>query len=311
MGAGVEAAVIEVLRSGWPGPGPLADRFEAAFAEYCAGSHAVALNSCTAALHLAVRLLDLEPGSEVITTPVTFVATNQVILYEGLTPVFADVEPATGNVCAKSIRRLITQRTGALMIMHYSGYPCDLDAIYQLAEEHRLPVVEDCAHATGASYRGQRIGSHHTLQAFSFQATKNLCAIDGGLLFTRSEEEAARARSLRWMGIDSSTFSRTAQLGGSNVYDVRDLGYRYAMSDLNAAIALAQLPHLDAGNARRAAIAARYTRAFAACGAVKTLARAADRVSSNHLYAILCEQRNQLAKALRARHRDGYALRAQ
>ncbi|MCB1703554.1 MAG: DegT/DnrJ/EryC1/StrS family aminotransferase [Halioglobus sp.] len=301
MADGVEAAVIEVLRSGWPGPGPLADRFEGAFADYCGGVHPVAVNSCTAALHLAVRLLDLEPGAEVITTPVTFVGANEVILYEGLTPVFADIEPDTGNICVQAIERCVTARTGALMVMHYSGYPCDLDAVYALAARYDLPVIEDCAHAAGASYKSRRIGSHAGLQAFSFQATKNLSAIDGGLLFTRSAEEAERARCLRWMGIDSSTYTRTRHPASSNVYSVRELGYRYAMSDLNAAIALAQLPHLDEGNAIRASIAARYSDAFSSTPAVRTLARANDRASSHHLYAILCERRDELAAALRAR----------
>lgn len=301
MSTGVEEAIIAVLRSGWPGPGPLADRFESAFADYCGGAHPVALNSCTAALHIAVRLLGLTPGSEVITTPITFVATNQVILYERLVPVFADVEPGTGNVCVQSMESKITERTGALMVMHYGGYSCDLDAVYALAECHGLQVIEDCAHAAGSSYKGRRIGSHNSLQAFSFQATKNLSAVDGGLLFTRSREEAERARRLRWMGIDSSTHSRTTQFTSPNLYSVSELGYRYAMSDINAAIALAQLPHLDAGNARRAAIAARYTKAFSSLESIRLLDHANDRISSHHLFAILSTHRDELAAALRTR----------
>ena len=301
MSKGVEEAVIEVLRSGWPGPGAHADQFEVAFSKYCGGTYPVAVNSGTAALHIAVRLLDLPPGSEIITTPITFVATNQVILYEGLVPVFADIEPDTGNVCTKSMESLITARTGALMVMHYGGYSCDLDTIYALADHYGLPVIEDCAHATGARYKGRHIGSHTGLQAFSFQATKNLSAVDGGLLFTRSAAEAERARRLRWMGIDSSTHARSQQPAGSNSYAISELGYRYAMSDLNAAIALAQLPHLDNGNAMRASIAARYTAAFQSLDAVSTLQRCNDRVSSNHLYAILSNRRDELAAALRER----------
>jgi perosamine synthetase len=300
MTADVEAAVMKVLRSGWPGPGPLADQFELAFAEYCDGAYPVALNSCTAALQIALRLLNLEPGSEVVTTPITFVGANEVILHEQLVPVFADVEPATGNICVSSMESRISGRTGALIVMHYGGYPCDLDQVYALAERHGLPVIEDCAHAAGARYKGRRIGSHKGLQAFSFQATKNLSAIDGGLLFCRSAEEASRARRLRWMGIDSSTYSRTMQSTGSNSYSVSELGYRYAMSDLNAAIALAQLPHLDTGNAIRASIAEHYDAAFSSLDGIKTLAHAEDRVSSNHLYAILTPDRDALAAALRA-----------
>ncbi|MCB1686968.1 MAG: DegT/DnrJ/EryC1/StrS family aminotransferase [Halioglobus sp.] len=301
MSEGVEEAIIKVLRSGWPGPGPLAEQFETAFAEYCGGKYPVAVNSCTAALHLAVRLLNLKPGREVITTPITFVATNQVILYEQLVPVFADIEADTGNVCVESMESKITERTGALMVMHYGGYPCDLDAIYALAERHGLQLIEDCAHAAGSTYKGRRIGSHNSLQAFSFQSTKNLSAVDGGLLFTRSEEEADRARRLRWMGIDSSTHARTTQPGRANRYDISELGYRYAMSDLNAAIALAQLPHLDEGNASRAAIANRYKAAFAGLESIRTLATTDDRSSSHHLFAILSTRRDELAASLRAR----------
>ncbi|MEZ5504360.1 MAG: DegT/DnrJ/EryC1/StrS family aminotransferase [Halioglobus sp.] len=302
MSEEVEAAVLEVLRSGWPGPGPLADSFETAFADYCGGNHPVALNSCTAALHIAIRLLNLKPGTEVITTPITFVATNQVILYEQLVPVFADVEPTTGNINVDSIENRITDRTGAIMVVHYGGYPCDLDAVYTLADQHNLQVIEDCAHAAGASYKGRRIGSHAGLQAFSFQATKNLSAIDGGLLFARSDNEVMRARRLRWMGIDSSTHIRTTQLGGSNLYGVSEVGYRYAMSDLNAAIALAQLPHLDEGNRFRAAVAARYDAAFSSLDSIHLLEHQQDRVSSHHLYAILSDRRDELAAALRSRN---------
>lgn len=298
MAESVFDAVADVLRSGWPGPGKIAEEFEAGFASYCGGRYPVAVNSCTAALHLAVRLLNLKPGTEVVTTPVTFVATNQVLLYEELVPVFADIESTTGNLSVQSIAERITDRTGAVMIMHYGGYPCDLDEIYALADQHGLPVIEDCAHAAGASYHGRHIGSHGTLQAFSFQSIKNLSAVDGGLLFVRNEEEVQRARRLRWMGIDSSTYDRTE--GDHSGYSVGELGYRYAMSDLNAAIALAQLECLDDGNTRRAEIVGRYEQAFADIPALQLLQRIPDRESSHHLFTLLCESRDGLAAALRS-----------
>lgn len=302
MHAGVAEAVIEVLQSGWPGPGPRAERFERAFAEYCGGKFPVVVNSGTAALHLAVRLLGLDVGSEVITTPNTFVATNQVLLYEGLVPVFADIEANTGNVCVKSMAGLVNSNTGALMVVHYAGYPCDLDAVYKLAALHDLQVVEDCAHAVGASYRNRKIGSHSGLQAFSFQSTKNLSAVDGGMLFTRNAEEAIKAKRMRWMGISSPTHERTQNGIAENSYTVEELGHRYAMSDLNAAIALVQLDHVDEGNTRRGDIAARYTSAFSSLSSVTTLHRSDDRVCSHHLYPILSIRRDELAVALRARN---------
>lgn len=294
----IEAAVA-VLRSGWPGPGPVADQFEQAFSEYIGVDHAVAVSSGSAALQIAIRLLNLERGREVITTANTFVATNEMILHEGLVPVFADIDPRTGNIDPHSIAGHVTDRTGAIMIVHYGGYPCDLDAIYAIADRHGLQVVEDCAHAAGASYNNRKIGSHAGLQAFSFQATKNLSAVDGGLLFARSKEEAGRAQRLRWMGIDSSTYSRTTGNSVANAYVVEELGYRSAMSDLNAAIALVQLEALDAGNSMRRSIAIRYDAAFSAMPGIQILQHETGRESSHHLYGILCEHRGQLAEELR------------
>ncbi len=298
MEEGVADAVAEVLRSGWPGPGPRADEFEDAFGRYCNGAFPVAVSSCTAALHLALLLLGLEPGTEVITTPNTFIATNTVMLYQGLVPVFADIEVDTGHITEATIRPKLSDKTGAILVMHYAGYPCDLDAIYALADAHDLPVIEDCAHAAGARYRGRMVGSQSGLQAFSFQSTKNLSAVDGGLLFVRNEQELQRARRLRWMGIDSSTYQRTGVSGSYNEYDVTEAGYRYAMSDLNAVIALANLRGLDRANARRAEIAGVYTAAFAGAASLRPLSRKPDRQSSHHLFPLLCEQRDEMAAAL-------------
>ena len=179
--------------------------------------HCVALNSCTTALRLALRVLDLAPGTEVVTSPLTFVSANQAILEESLTPVFADVQPDTGSLDPSSIGERLTERTGAVMVMHYGGTPCDLDEIYALAGERGIAVIEDCAHAFGASYRGRPIGSHGDLHAFSFQAVKNLPVGDGGALTVSSPDVDARLRRLRWFGIDRSTYERapTGRTAGS------------------------------------------------------------------------------------------------
>jgi perosamine synthetase len=292
-----------VLRSGWLGLGPRTVEFERAFAAYVGAPYCVGLNSATSALHLAVKLLDLPEGSEIITTPVTFVSTNHAILYERHRPVFADVEPTTGNLDVASIRRKITERTRAIMVVHVGGYPCDLDEVYALAQKHNLPVIEDCAHAAGASYKGRRIGSHggqRDVQCYSFHAVKNLPMGDGGAVVTRNEASDARLRRLRWLGIDADTYSRTGRLAYKWEYDVPEVGYKYHMNDIQAAIGIAQLARLDQDNSRRRAIAERYHRELAGVAGVQVPQYRADRQSSYHLALILAERRNALADKLRA-----------
>src|SRR5712692_4689038 len=170
---------------------------------YCVG-----LNSCTSALHLALHLLGLAPGAEVITTALTFVSTNHAILYERCKPVFADIQPETGNLDVRSVAARLTERTGAILLVHYGGYPCDLDEFYALAHERRIPIIEDCAHACGATYKGRRIGSHGDLHAFSFQAVKNLSTGDGGAITLRSPADCRRLKRMRWLGVDAETHQR-------------------------------------------------------------------------------------------------------
>jgi len=295
------AAAAEVLRSGWLGLGPRTAEFEQAFAAYVGNRHCVGLNSATAALHLAVRLLDLPEGAEVITTPLTFVSTNHAILYERCTPIFADVEPDTGNLDVSSVAARIGPRTRAIMAVHFGGYPCDLDALYALARGHGLSVIEDCAHACGAVYRGRRVGGHGDLHAFSFHAVKNLAMGEGGALVVRGEAHAARLRRLRWLGIDKDTFQRTQGEQYRWDYDVPEVGFKYHMSDLQAAIGLVQLRRLDAENARRAEIVARYRRGLVEVAGVRLLRRDPDRSSSDHLCCILAENRDGLIAKLGSR----------
>lgn len=294
------AAVGDVLRSGWPGPGPMVERFEAEFADYVGAPHAVAVSSGTAALHLALRLLDLGPGDEVVTSPVTFVGANEVILHQGATPVFADVDPDRGNLDIASVEAAIGPRTRAIIATHLGGDPVDLEELYAVADRHHLAVVEDAAHACGSTYRGRRIGSHPGTQAFSFQATKNLTTIDGGMLCLRAATDAERARRLRWMGIDRDTWSRHGDTGYRWAYDVAEVGHKYAMSDLNAAIGLAHLPLLDDANARRRAIADRYRLGLAGIDGVTVATRSEDRTSATYLCPVLAERRDAVVDALDA-----------
>jgi perosamine synthetase len=290
-------AVAEVLRSGWLGMGPVTAEFEREFAAYVGGRSCVALSSCSAGIHLALTVLDLPRDAEVVTTPLTFVSANQAILHAGLRPVFADVEPWTGNLDIEAVVARIGPRTGAILATHYGGYPCDLDALYAVAGGHGVAVVHDCAHACGAVYRGRRVGSHRGMHAFSFQAVKNLPMADGGALIVESEEHERRLRRLRWFGIDSDTHSRTGD-GYRWDYRVEELGFKYQLNDVQAAIGLAQLRWLDEDNVRRADIADRYRHGLDGLDGIELLRYEDDRRSSNHLFCVLAERRDDLVRRL-------------
>jgi perosamine synthetase len=290
-------SVAETLRSGWLGTGPRTREFEDTFATYVGAAHCVGVNSGTAALQIALRLLDLAPGSEVVTTALTFVASNQIVVQEGMRPVFADIDPATGNLDPVSVGERLTERTGALLLVHYGGYPCDLDELYALARESGLPVIEDCAHACGAVYRGRQVGSHGDLHAFSFHAVKNLPIGDGGALTLRSGAAAERARRLRWFGISAETYERTDKAYRWD-YGVTELGLKCPMNDVAAALALGQLPYVDPDNRRRAEIAAQYRAGLEAVAGIELLRTEADRTSSHHLFCVLAERRDALVDKL-------------
>ena len=219
------AHVRESIHSGWVGLGPKVAEFERRFATYIGVPHMVGLVSGTAALDLAMLLADVK-GREVITTPLTFVSTNHAILYHGGTPVFCDLDPDTLNIDASRIEALITPKTRAIMTVHYGGHACDMDPILELAARHRLVVVEDCAHATGGSYKGRRLGSLGDYGCFSFHAVKNLAMGEGGAISTRSDVEDARLRRLRWLGISKSTWERSDNAAHQYTwyYDVPELG---------------------------------------------------------------------------------------
>lgn len=296
------AAVGEVLRSGWIGLGPKTAEFEKKFASYVASPYCVGVNSCTAALHLALKILDIPADKEVITTPVTFVSTNHVILYESLKPVFADVEPLTGNLGVKSVEERITPDTGAIVVMHYGGYPCDLDAFYALGKKHNIPIIEDCAHACGAEYKGQKIGGCGDIHAFSFHAVKNMPMGDGGALTVNREEYDQRLRRLRWMGIDKDTFVRSEEATQKTYqwdYNVCEIGYKYHMTDIEAAIGLVQLDYLEQDNNRRREIADIYTSELSGVAGVELFEYQPERKSSRHLFCILAENRDGLVDKLR------------
>ena len=285
-----------MLRSGWIGSGARVEQFETEFAATVDAEHCVAVSSGTAALHMALRVLDLEPGTEVITTPLTWLATHHTILYERCVPVLADIDPATGNIDPARVAELITERTGAILAVHYGGVPCDLGALRSLG----VPLIEDCAHAVGASFAGQPIGSGENLQCFSFSPTKNLTTADGGAIVTGDDDQAQRLRRLRSLGV-RRTIADGIRTGRSyrDAYELDEPGFRYEMNELHAAIGLAQLPLVAGEVARRREIAAEYRAALQYVAGLELLRDHPG--SGHHLFVVLAERREELADALQSR----------
>ncbi len=277
-------AVAEVLKSGWIGLGPKTKEFEERFAEYIGTKYAVALNSCTAAIHLALNVLGINSG-EAITTPITFVSTAHAIIYNNATPVFADVQEDTLNIVPYDIERKITAKTRAIIPVHYGGHVCDMDEILEIANEHNLSVIEDAAHACGAEYKGKKAGSLSDIGCFSFHAVKNLATGDGGMITTNDEEVYEKLLKLRWLGINKSTYQRDAK-GYSWYYDVEEIGFKTHMNDITAAIGLVQLRKLDKMNAKRREIVKRYNEAFEDQDWIETPVEKEYVKSSLHNYAI-------------------------
>jgi len=263
-------AVAKVIRSGWIGLGPETRQFEEKFAAYIGTKYAVGVNSATAALHLAMKVMGVEEG-EVITTPMTFVSTNHAILYNNAVPVFCDIEPDTLNIDADRIEPLVTRKTKAVVVVHYGGYAVNMDKVMEIAGRYDLNVIEDVAHGCGGEYRKRKLGSLGDIGCFSFHAVKNLATGDGGMITTNDTEIYQRLMKLRWVGIAKSTWSRDVEdsKGYSWSYNVEELGFKYHMNDITAAIGLVQLAKLDSMNKRRKEISRRYSEAFSSCGKIQ------------------------------------------
>lgn len=242
--------VVAVLESGWLGTGPRTKQFEADFAAYKGVNEAVALNSATAGLHLACVALDLKPGDEVITTPLTFCATINAIIHSGATPVLADVNPDTWNIDPQQIERRITPRTKAILVVHFAGRACDMDAIMAIAQKHRVAVIEDCAHAIETEYKGQKAGTFGDFGVFSFYSTKNVVTGEGGMVIARDPDRLARLRILSLHGMSRHAWQRFSDKGYKH-YHVEEAGFKYNMMDLQAAIGLHQLARVDKNRMRR------------------------------------------------------------
>jgi dTDP-4-amino-4,6-dideoxygalactose transaminase len=278
------AEVVDTLRSGWITTGPKTKRFETEFAAYLGAPGALAVNSCTAALHTALVTLGVGPGDEVITTPLTFAASVNVIEHVGARPVLVDVEPDTLNISPVGVAAAVTPRTRALIPVHYAGHPAELDPLLELAAKHGLAVVEDAAHAVPARYRGRRIGAGTNPVAFSFYATKNLTTGEGGML-TGDPEFLARARTISLHGMSRDGWKRYEK-GGSWFYEVLFPGFKYNMTDIQAALGLWQLRKLERFQARRREVVAAYDAAFGDDPALEIPVTRAHVEHAWHLYVL-------------------------
>ncbi|MBI4322989.1 MAG: DegT/DnrJ/EryC1/StrS family aminotransferase [Candidatus Omnitrophica bacterium] len=290
IGPEEKAELLDTLDSGWITTGPKTERFQEQVAQYVGVRCAVAVSSCTAALHLAMVAHDIGEGDEVILPTYTFASTAHVVMYQRARPVFVDSEAQTFNIDPTRLGAAVTPRTKALVIVHYAGHPCDLDAIYAIAKRHRLAVIEDAAHAIGSEYHGRKIGSFGPVTCFSFYATKNLTTGEGGMAMLNDPEMAERMRRLSMYGISDARriWGRYAPRG-SWFYDIQELGYKYNMMDIQAALGLHQLAKLEQFLQRRARFAAMYTEAFADLEEIVRPQAKPEVRSAWHLYSILLQ----------------------
>lgn len=277
--------VVDSLRSGWLTMGPKTLRFEEEFNQYIGSKYSVAVNSCTAALHLALKAINLKPEDEVIIPTMTFTATGEVICYFNAKPVIVDVDKDTHNIDISAIERAITPKTKAIIPVHYAGQPCDMDEIRQIADSYKLIVIEDAAHSLPAWYNDKKIGTIGDITCFSFYATKTLATGEGGMVTTENDGWAERIRILRLHGISKDAWKRYSN-EGSWYYEVVEAGYKYNMTDIQAALGLSQLKKVEWMWERRKEIAQRYIEAFKDLESVILPHIKPYRESAWHLYVI-------------------------
>lgn len=281
--------VVACLRSGWIGTGPRVAQFEADFAAYkgTTASHAAAVNSCTAALHVSMVAAGLDAGAEVITTPLTFCATVNAIVHAGLTPVLADIDPVSHCIDPAAIEAAITPRTQAILPVHFAGRSCDMDAIMQIANKHGLAVIEDCAHAIETTWKGRPAGTFGDFGCFSFYVTKNVVTGEGGMILGRSEAHIARAKMLALHGMSKDAWHRFGDKGYKH-YQVVETGFKYNMMDLQAALGLGQLRRVEANWRKRQAVWLQYMHALADLPI--GLPASVDAAQSRHAYHLYTVQ---------------------
>jgi dTDP-4-amino-4,6-dideoxygalactose transaminase len=283
------AEVVASLRSGWLGTGPKVERFERDFERYQGAGHAVAVSSCTAALHLSLLASGIGPGDEVITTPLTFCATVNAIIHAGATPVLADVDPRSMNLDPERVQEKITPRTRALVPVHFAGRACAMDRLMEIASRRGLQVIEDCAHAIETRHRGRPAGSFGEFGCFSFYVTKNVMTGEGGMVLARIEAGADRIKRLALHGMSRDAWKRFSDEGYKHYY-VMEAGFKYNMMDLQAALGIHQLARVEASWRRRQEIWRRYDQAFAGLPVVRPAPPEPDTRHALHLYTLLIDQ---------------------
>ena len=296
-------AVVEVLRSDYVTTGPAVTNFEKAVAEYTGAKYAVAVANGTAALHIACLAAGLKKGDEVITTPITFAASANCALYCGAAPVFADIDAKTYNIDPAEIEKKITNHTKAIIAVHFTGQPCKMDEIHEIAKKYNLLVIEDAAHALGADYKGKKIGSISDMTTFSFHPVKHITTGEGGMITTNNKELYERLVLFRSHGITRNEEFLTKNEGGW-YYEQLDLGYNYRITDIQCALGISQMKKLDRFVTRRKEIAAKYDNAFADVKNIITPKQEEGCNNSWHLYVIqvLGKERKEVFDNLRAKN---------
>jgi dTDP-4-amino-4,6-dideoxygalactose transaminase len=279
-------AVVDVLKSGWLTTGPNTVKFEELIKEFTGSKHAIAVNSCTAGLHIMLAAIDIQPGDEVITTPFTFTATANVIVHLGGKPVFVDIEEDTYNIDPEKIRKAITPKTKAIMIVHYAGHSCDMEKIMQISNEHKIPVIEDCAHAIDCYYNGKHVGNFGIGGVLSFYANKNLTTAEGGMILTNDDDIAEKAKILSLHGISKDAWKRYSQ-SGKWYYEVEKCGFKYNLPDILAVIGIEQLKKLKRFQERRKEIVQRYNEGLRDLNVLKLPANKDYNTHAYHIYPIV------------------------
>jgi len=289
--------VAKVLRTRWIGQGPKVAKFEKVFEErFLSANTALAVGSGTDALHMAYILAGVGPGDEVIVPVFTCTATNIPLLYLGATIRFADIDPETLNINVDHVRQLVNEKTKAIVCVHYAGLPCDMDELMQIAKEHNIPLIEDAAHALGATYKGINIGEITDFSVFSFQAIKHITTGDGGMLTIKNKELVEKAKRIRWFGID-----RSAKQMGIWENDIYEIGYKYQMNDIAAALGLAGLAEFDETLKHRKLLFAEYEKHLAGIEGIKLIGTGlTDREHAAWLCTVLADRRPELMKKLRS-----------
>ena len=295
--------VVKVLKSDWITTGPKIEEFENSLCSYIGCKYAVAVNSGTSALDIAVQSLNLPAGSEIITTPFTFVATSNAVLYNNLKPIFVDIEKDTRNINPEEIRKKITDKTKAIIYVDYAGHPCDIEEIKGVAEEHDLYLIEDASHAIGAEYKGKKTGNFADMTVFSFHPVKHITTGEGGAVVTNSGEFYEKLKMLRNHGIDKSALDRFGPKAGW-AYDLKFLGRNYRITDFQTALGISQLRRLDEFIRRRRGIVKMYNEVLEDMHEIETPVVKPYVKPAWHIYTVLLNGINRDEFFSRMRERD-------